>query len=110
MLEKRGAAVEVAENGQAAIERFAESVPGYYDIILMDIRMPVMDGITATKAIRAMDRRDASLIPIIAMTANAFDEDMRATKEAGMNDHLSKPIETAKFYALLGHYFEMKDK
>lgn len=110
MLERRGASVEVAENGQVAIERFAESVPGYYDLILMDIRMPVMDGITATKAIRAMARQDASEIPIIAMTANAFDEDMRATKEAGMNDHLSKPIETAKFYALLSQYYEQRHK
>jgi len=67
--------------------------PGTYEIVLMDVMMPVMDGITATKVIRAMDREDAKTIPIIAVTANAYDEDIIKVKEAGMNAHLAKPIE-----------------
>ncbi|MEG2084992.1 MAG: response regulator, partial [Clostridia bacterium] len=90
--------VDVAENGLQAIEVFAQSGVGYYDAILMDIRMPIMDGITATKSIRQMRKKDAKTIPIIAMTANAFDEDIEKTKSAGMNAHLAKPIEPALLY------------
>jgi CheY-like chemotaxis protein len=72
---------------------FASKPEGYYDAILMDMRMPEMDGITATKTIRAMDRTDAATIPIIALTANAFDEDVQQSLQAGMNAHLSKPVE-----------------
>ena len=71
---------------------FGSKPEGYYDCILMDVRMPVMDGLSATRAIRAMDRPDAVSIPIIAMTANVFDEDVERSREAGMNAHLSKPI------------------
>ncbi|MCR4574281.1 MAG: response regulator [Lentisphaeria bacterium] len=79
-----------------------ESHPeGYYDAILMDMRMPEMDGLTATKIIRAMDRADAKEIPIIALTANAFDEDVQRSMQAGLNAHLSKPVEPENLYETL---------
>lgn len=94
--------VEVALNGEEALHAFESHEAGYYDVILMDIRMPVMDGLEATKAIRSMEGRpDGSSIPIVAMTANAFEEDVKKSLEAGMNGHLSKPIDIKKMYALL---------
>lgn len=81
---------------------FSEHPAGYYDAILVDIRMPVMDGLNATRAIRALDRPDAKSIPIIAMTANAFDEDVKQSLQAGMNAHLSKPVEPEHLYETLG--------
>lgn len=94
--------VEVALNGEEALSAFESHEAGYYDVILMDIRMPVMDGLEATKAIRSMEGRpDGSNIPIVAMTANAFEEDVKKSLEAGMNGHLSKPIDIKKMYALL---------
>ncbi len=93
--------VEVAVNGEECVDMFKAHEPGYYDVILMDIRMPVMDGLTATKIIRNLDREDAAFIPIVAMTANAFEEDVKKSFEAGMNGHLSKPIDIRKMYALL---------
>lgn len=92
LLENEGLKTETAENGQVAAEMFEKSEAGHYDAILMDIRMPVMNGIEATKTIRAMDKADALTVPIIAMTANAFDEDMKKSMESGMNSHLTKPI------------------
>lgn len=92
LLENEGLKTETAENGKVAAEMFERSEAGHYDAVLMDIRMPVMDGIEATKAIRAMDKEDALTVPIIAMTANAFDEDMKKSMECGMNSHLTKPI------------------
>ena len=92
---------ERAENGEAAVRMFSEQPAGYYDAILMDVRMPVMDGLEATKAIRALDRPDAKTIPIIAMTANVFDEDVERSLAAGMNAHLSKPIEPERLYETL---------
>ena len=80
---------------------FSGQPAGYYDAILMDVRMPVMDGLEATKAIRALDRPDAKTIPIIAMTANVFDEDVERSLAAGMNAHLSKPIEPDRLYETL---------
>lgn len=77
---------------------FSEKETGYYDVILMDVRMPVMDGVTATKTIRELDRPDAKTIPIIAMTANVFDEDVERSLQAGMNAHLSKPVEPERLY------------
>ncbi len=87
-----------AANGQMAVEMFAEKPAGYYDVILMDVRMPVMDGLTATQKIRALDHDDAKTIPIIAMTANVFDDDVQRSLQAGMNAHLSKPVEPDKLY------------
>lgn len=95
-LNDRGIKTETAVNGQMAVEMFAASEVGHYDAILMDIRMPVMDGIEATTKIRAMDKADASTVPIIAMTANAFDEDVKMSMECGMNSHLTKPIDIKK--------------
>ncbi|MEG1701532.1 MAG: response regulator [Erysipelotrichaceae bacterium] len=102
--------VEVAENGLQAIETFAQKEDGYYDAILMDIRMPIMDGITAAQSIRQMRKKDAKKIPIIAMTANAFDEDIKKTKDAGMNAHLAKPIEPLLLYQTLQKFLFKKNK
>lgn len=88
-----GASCEIVENGQLALERFKESLEGEFDAILMDVQMPVMNGYDATRAIRALDRKDAGEIPIIAMTANAFAEDEKEALNAGMNVHLAKPID-----------------
>ncbi len=98
LLELEDILSERAENGQAAVDMFNEKPAGYYDAVLMDVRMPVMDGLAATAAIRAFERPDAKTIPIIAMTANVFDEDVERSLEAGMNAHLSKPIEPDKLY------------
>lgn len=92
---------EYAENGKIAVDMFASHEEGYYDAILMDMRMPVMDGLEATKAIRALDRSDAKTIPIIALTANAFDEDVQRSLQAGLNAHLSKPIEPDTLFEIL---------
>lgn len=96
LLEKEGIKTEAAENGLMAAEMFEKSEAGHYDAILMDIRMPVMDGIEATKKIRALDKEDAYSVPIVAMTANAFEEDMKKSLESGMNCHLTKPIDIKK--------------
>ena len=101
LLQKEQLTVETAENGKIAAEKFISSPEGYYDAILMDIRMPVMDGVEATKLIRQSDRYDAKTIPIIAMSANAFDEDMKKSIDCGMNGHLSKPIDMNKVRTLL---------
>ena len=93
LLSFNGAVVDTAQDGIEAVKKFSGSAPGTYDVILMDIMMPNMNGLDATRAIRALGRPDAAVIPVIAMTANAFDDDVRATQEAGMNAHLSKPID-----------------
>ncbi len=93
MLQNEGAHVSKAWNGQEAIEVFKKSEPGEFDVILMDIMMPVMNGYEATKIIRSLDREDAKVIPIIAMTANAFTEDRIRAKEAGMDEHVAKPVD-----------------
>ena len=93
LLDLEGADCEIVENGQLAVERFKRSAEGEFDAILMDVQMPVMSGYEATRAIRALARRDAGSIPIIAMTANAFAEDEKAALEAGMNMHVAKPID-----------------
>lgn len=88
-----GATCEVCENGQLAVETFEKSVPGQYQMILMDVQMPVMNGYEATRAIRSLDHPLAKTIPIIAMTANAFAEDVRDALESGMNAHVAKPVD-----------------
>ena len=95
-----------AENGRVAVEMFSASTPGSYSAILMDIRMPEMDGLEAAAAIRALDRPDAKKIPIIALTANAFDEDVQRSLQAGMNAHLSKPVEPDHLYRTLEDLIE----
>lgn len=101
---------ERAENGEIAISMFLSKPAGYYDAVLMDVRMPVMDGLTATATIRANDREDAKTVPIIAMTANVFDEDVERSRQAGMNAHLSKPIEPDKLYAALVRFISENEK
>jgi CheY-like chemotaxis protein len=101
LMSLKGASVDHAENGRIVVEMFDKSKPGYYDAILMDVRMPEMDGLEATRAIRALQRPDAKDIPIIAMTANAFDEDVQRSLQAGMNAHLSKPVESEHLYKTL---------
>ena len=93
MFQNEGTEVTKAWNGQEAVELFEKSRPGEFDVILMDIMMPVMNGYEATKMIRSLDREDAKVIPIIAMTANAFAEDRLRAKEAGMNEHIAKPVD-----------------
>ena len=101
LLDMRECAIDHAENGREAVELFERSVPGSYDAILMDIRMPEMDGLEATRRIRALDREDARRVPIVAMTANAFDEDVQLSLQAGMDAHLSKPVEPEHLYQML---------
>ncbi len=101
LLEKVGCVVKTAENGKLGVEEFESSESGYYAAILMDIRMPVMDGLEATRAIRSLNRQDAKTVPIIAMSANAFEEDVNISLDAGMNAHLPKPIEPRKLYKTL---------
>lgn len=101
LLEMQEMEGEHAENGKIAVEMFEQSAPGYYDAVLMDIRMPVMDGLEATAAIRALERSDAKKIPIIAVTANAFDEDVQRSLRAGLNAHLSKPVDAEQLYRTL---------
>lgn len=101
LLEDKGFMVDTAENGLRAMEKFSKSEAGYYDAILMDIRMPLMDGLTASVNIRHLSNQDAQSIPIIAMTANAFDDDIEKSKAAGMNAHLAKPIEPDRLYQTL---------
>ena len=101
VLQTRGMEAELAENGRIAVEKFAAHPAGYYDAVLMDMRMPEMDGLEATRRIRAMDREDAKEIPIIALTANAFDEDVQRSLQAGLNAHLSKPVQPESLYETL---------
>lgn len=101
LLKNKGFAVETAENGLRAMEMFSKSEKGYYDAILMDIRMPLMDGLTAATSIRHLSNEDAAEIPIVAMTANAFDSDVEKSKAAGMNVHLAKPIDPEQMYRTL---------
>ncbi|MCI8637675.1 MAG: response regulator [Coprococcus sp.] len=104
ILEDEGIETLPATNGQEALKMFADSEPGFFDGILMDVMMPVMDGLSATRAIRALKREDAETIPIIAMTANAYDEDRRRCLEAGMNAHIAKPIDGENLIQILAQY------
>ena len=101
MLSMREIQADLAENGRIAVEKFEEHEEGYYDAVLMDMRMPEMDGLEATRRIRAMNRPDAKSVPIIALTANAFDEDVQQSMQAGLNAHLSKPIEPEALFTTL---------
>ena len=101
VLEMREMSAERAENGRIALEMFESHEPGYYDAILMDMRMPEMDGLEATRRIRALKREDAASIPIVALTANAFDEDVQRSLQAGLNAHLSKPVQPETLFETL---------
>ncbi len=104
LLSVSGVQIETAENGALAVERFASVRPYYYDLVLMDIQMPVMDGLEATRRIRKLDRPDARVTPIIAMTANAFVEDVQRSRDAGMDEHLSKPLDMDQIFACLNRF------
>lgn len=109
ILAYENAVCEIVENGELAVERFERAGEGEFDAILMDVQMPVMNGYEATKAIRALKRKDAGEIPIIAMTANAFAEDVRDALEAGMNVHLAKPIDIELLKKTVKQYVGRKD-
>ena len=106
ILEDAGASVHSSYDGAQAVEAFSSAPPGTYDAILMDIMMPVMDGYEATRSIRGMEqtRPDAADIPVIAMTANAFADDRRKSLEAGMNEHITKPIDIEKMITVIAEY------
>lgn len=104
LLAKRGILVEHAQNGRIGLELFDASEINHYDAVLMDVRMPVMDGIETAKAIRALNRPDAKTVPIIALTANAYDEDIKKTAEAGMVAHIAKPVAAKVLYQTLERY------
>ena len=103
-----GAAVECAEDGREGLRRFGEMAEGYFDMIFMDIQMPVMNGYEATRAIRKLPREDALTIPIVALSANAFAEDIAASREAGMNEHLTKPLDVTQLIAVMSRRLKEK--
>ena len=104
ILGQTGASVETAVNGQEALEKFCTRPESYYDLVFMDLQMPVMDGLEATRQIRNLSRKDAQTVPIVAMTANAFTEDVEATKAAGMNAHLAKPLDIGLLDQVMNRY------
>ena len=104
ILESAGVTVDKAWNGEEAVKAFENSPSGTYSVILMDVHMPVMDGHTATRAIRASSHPDAKTVPIIAMTADAFAENVAEAHEAGMNDHISKPIDINVLFDTIKKY------
>ncbi|MPN42210.1 Sensor protein EvgS [bioreactor metagenome] len=104
LLSMVGIVADSAENGKSAVEKFESSTAGTYSAILKDVQMPVMDGHEATRLIRGLKHDQATSIPIIAMTANAFTEDITAAISAGMNEHISKPIDTQVLFAVLNKY------
>ena len=104
ILQTRGIETDLAPNGKVALDKFSASEPGHYFAVLMDMRMPEMDGLTATRYIRNLDREDAKNIPIIALTANAFDEDVQRSLQSGLNAHLTKPIKPELLFETLESY------
>ena len=105
ILSEAGFTLERAENGQICVDKFTASKPGAYDLILMDIRMPVMNGYEAAKAIRALSREDKDL-PILAMTADAFSDDIQRCLACGMNEHIAKPIDVGRLTQILKKYIK----
>jgi len=108
LLENRGVSVDCSENGSAGLNKFKDSPARWYDAVLMDIRMPVMDGCEATRAMRALDRADSDSIPIIALSADAFEESIQLAKNAGMNGYLAKPVVPERLYEELSKVFEAR--
>ena len=98
--------MDTAENGRQALEKIAASPEGYFDLVFMDIQMPVMDGYEATRQIRQLSRKDVGTLPIVAMTANAFPEDIRHAQDAGMDAHLAKPIGPDSLYAVMSRWLK----
>jgi len=110
LLNEKGMTAEIAENGQRGIDMFSKSPIGFYDVILMDIRMPVMDGYEAAQKIRQLTRKDAALIPIIAMTADAFSDDVQKCIKSGMNGHISKPVDPKTLFSTISQAVRGKNK
>ena len=108
LLSMVGAQVDGATTGLEALRAFADSEPGHYDIVLMDVQMPEMDGYEATRAIRGLDRADAKTVPILAMTANAFAEDEERSRACGMDGHLSKPLDIRLVYATIDGFLDRR--
>ena len=104
MLEEAGAEVVTANDGKAAVDTFAAAVPGTFDCVFMDLMMPLMSGYEATRVIRSLDRQDARTVPIIALSANAFEEDIALAKAAGMNEHLAKPVDIRKMLQVMRRF------
>ena len=102
ILRDAGAEVVTANNGKAAVDIFAASGVGTFDCVLMDLMMPVMSGYEAARVIRSLDRTDAETVPIVALSANAFEEDIALAKSAGMNEHLAKPVDIRKMFQVMG--------
>lgn len=109
VLEDKGAVVTCAENGQEALDVFTNSAPGTFDIIMSDIMMPIMDGLEFTRNMRKMDREDAKNIPIFAMSANAFLDDIKRSRNAGMNGHFVKPLETDQIIKTVRKYVKVEN-
>ena len=101
-----GVHIDIAEDGRQALQMFEKSPDDYYDMIFMDIQMPVMDGLQATRAIRELYRKDAVRVPIVAMSANAFVEDIKRSRRAGMNEHIAKPLNLEKLLGVMEHYLD----
>ena len=101
MLKEAGAKVVTANDGKVAVDAFVASAPGTFDCVLMDLMMPVMSGYEAARVIRDLDRPDAKVVPIIALSANAFEEDIVMAKDAGMNEHLAKPVDIRKMFKVM---------
>lgn len=106
ILEMQGVIITKATNGQEAVDKFKQSPEGSFDAILMDMQMPILNGCEATKEIRRLPRKDAKIIPIIAVTANTFAEDIVNTQKAGMNDHIAKPIDFKELQKVLAQYLK----
>lgn len=103
-----GALIEEASDGEAALQKVIDAPEGYYDLIFMDMQMPRLNGYEATKAIRSLPRRDVQALPIIAMTANAFLDDIKKEREAGMNAHITKPFQLQELYAVIAAWLPDK--
>ena len=101
ILKDAGAEVTTANDGKAAVDAFTAAAPGTFDCVLMDLMMPVMSGYEAARVIRGLNRADAKTVPIIALSANAFEEDVALAKDAGMNEHLAKPVDIRKMFQVM---------
>ena len=109
ILRQVGIKVDIAGDGEIAVEKVKEAVAGQYDMILMDILMPRMNGYEATRQIRALDDPEKSGLPIVAMTANAFEEDKKEAENAGMNGHIAKPVDIDKLFEMLARFISKKE-
>ena len=110
ILRNAGVEVVIANNGKTAVDAFAAAEPGAFDCVLMDLMMPVMSGYEAARVIRGLERKDAQTVPIVALSANAFDEDIALAKDAGMNEHLAKPVDLRKMFQVMSRLRGWQDQ